>query len=360
MRDDRHLDESDLFEGAGASALRGGRGVANVANAGAQLMDRAPSARAAAIARNLAVHDWIALAYLTLIPSLLWMTPQSAARDRMISHHLALLVCVAGAIVAQRSEVLPRSFAVGGMYRVALVATTFVTYLLLGEALPVLNSRSLDRELYHLDLALFGFEPAVMMERWATPAVTDWFALFYVGYFAILGLFVLPMVFFSKNERLLGELALTMMLTFGVGQSVYALVPGFGPLTALPEAFHSELRGGIFFGYMNAIVSGAGAKKDIFPSLHTAVPVALTLLAFRHRKGRVMRWVWPPIMFVTANIVIATMFLRWHYLIDVVAGLVLAIGSHFGATRITDWELDRRRGSTLSALWPLWPNRSGR
>ncbi len=308
-------------------------------------------ARAVAAAKNLAVHDWVSLAYLALVPTALWLRPPSEARERMISHHVVLLLCVATGIILARSEARPR-FAVGVFYRLSLMSSMLVTYLLLGEALPVLNSAALDRELYHLDLTLFGFEPAVVMEHWATPGVTDWFSLFYVSYFALLALFVLPIVFFGKNERLGGELANVMMLTFGLGQTLYVLVPGFGPLTALPEAFHEPLHGGPFFAMMNAIVSGAGAKKDIFPSLHTAVPVALSLIAFRHRRGPLMRWVWPVMAFITANIVVATMLLRWHYLIDVIAGLVLASSVVWAAGRIAEWEMQRRPSVRLGQLWP--------
>ncbi len=323
------------------------------------IVERPPLGRWALAIRSFAIHDWVALGYLTLLPLWLWTTPANPQRERMINHHMLLLVCVGACVLLARAEPRrsgsSRQFAIGVIYRLALVASMFVTYLLLGEALPLLNTRALDLELYHLDLTLFGFEPAVVMERWATPGVTDWFALFYVGYFGLLGFFVLPIVFFGKSERLGGELAVVMMLTFGIGQTVYALVPGFGPIHALPEAFHGPLQGGVFFRLMNAIVSGAGAQKDIFPSLHTAVPVALTLLAFRHRRGPIMRWAFPVMAFVTVNIVIATMFLRWHYLVDVIAGLCLASFSVYAAARISEWELTRRRQAGLGEFWPGLP-----
>ena len=321
--------------------------------------DRDPLRRASFALRSFALHDWVALGYLMLVPLALWLTPASETRARIISHHITLLVSVAACIAVARAEprrtAASRQFWISVIYRLALVASMLVTYLLLGDALPLLNTRALDHQLYHLDLALFGFEPAVLMERWATPAVTDWFALFYVGYFGLLAFFVLPIVFLGKSKRLGGELAVVTMLTFGIGQTVYALVPGFGPIHALPQAFHGPLHGRALFNLMNAIVSRGGAQKDIFPSLHTAVPVALTLLAFRHRRGRVMRWAWPVIAFVTVNIVIATMFLRWHYLVDVIAGLCLAVFSVHAAGRISEWEINRRRAAGLGDLWPGLP-----
>ena len=50
-------------------------------------------------------------------------------------------------------------------------------------------------------------------------------------------------------------------------------------------------------------------------------------------------------VFFASQIAISTMFLRWHYLIDVIAGLVLAaVVSHLSA-RIAIWEDEKRRGA---------------
>jgi membrane-associated phospholipid phosphatase len=60
---------------------------------------------------------------------------------------------------------------------------------------------------------------------------------------------------------------------------------------------------------------------------------------------------------VTVNTIVATMFLRWHYLIDVIAGLALAFGSIIAADKVVTWELARRVASDLPSLWPAWPSR---
>lgn len=50
---------------------------------------------------------------------------------------------------------------------------------------------------------------------------------------------------------------------------------------------------------------------------------------------------------------IATMFLRWHYLIDVVAGLMLATTAALLIGPVIDWELRRREHRLRTPLWPL-------
>ncbi len=306
--------------------------------------------------RNLAVHDWVALGFLTLAPLVLALsgtwTPE---RQRMVLRHGLLCCLVAGAVVAGRIGNGTRSWFAGIYYRIALASAVAVTYVLLGESLPLLSSGDLDRQLYHLDLRLFGFEPAVLMERWATPGTTDWFSFFYLCYFGLIFLFLMPLVFVSKSNRLAAELSFTVLLVYGIGQSLYVIVPGYGPLRALSDAFHHELPGGAVFRGMHAFVSDAGAKKDIFPSLHTAIPTSFSLLGFRHRD--VLGRSWMLVVFVTVNTVVATMFLRWHYLIDVIAGLVLAFFVVLAAGRVVSWEFERRERGGLPELWPRWPSR---
>lgn len=333
----------DVPESAAAEVGGGWRGPRRPSRWGAALL-------------NVAAHDWIALGYLALVPlALAFAGPWTEAHGRLVIRHSILLALVAGAVVAARLEARPRSWVVAGMYRSALLSAMSVTYLFLGEALPLLNPGALDRELYQLDLRLLGVEPAVLLERWATPWTTDWFSFFYMGYFALHAFFVIPIAFLARNRRLGAELAFAMMFVYALGQSIYVLVPGYGPLRALTDAFHAELPGGSVFQAMHAFVDDAGAMKDIFPSLHTAVPTTLTLIAFRHR--RVLGRAWIPVAFVTANTVVATMFLRWHYLVDVLAGLALAFATASVAVRVVDWEERRRARTGLPDAWPEWPSR---
>jgi membrane-associated phospholipid phosphatase len=91
---------------------------------------------------------------------------------------------------------------------------------------------------------------------------------------------------------------------------------------------------------------------DIFPSLHTGAPTMLALFSFRNRKDLPFRYTWPVVAFCAVNIIIATMFLRWHYLIDVVAGFSIAVGAVLLGRPVVRWELARRARENLGELWP--------
>ena len=106
-----------------------------------------------------------------------------------------------------------------------------------------------------------------------------------------------------------------------VGHIIYTFVPGAGPFRTM--SFRRELPQVFWWRQCELMVGNAGAQLDIFPSLHTALPTLFALHAFRHRRSSPFRYLWPLSALFAANIIVATMFLRWHYAVDVLAGLLL-------------------------------------
>ena len=59
---------------------------------------------------------------------------------------------------------------------------------------------------------------------------------------------------------------------------------------------------------------------DIFPSGHTIIALLVMWLAKRHRvRG------WPLLIPLVAGLVAATVYLRYHYGVDVLAGVAIAV-----------------------------------
>ena len=310
--------------------------------------------------RALAPQDYVVCAFLLFLNLAVLDADPSAERTRCLLNIGSLFVFHGACVVAVRSGVLTHRFLSPLLYRVATYGGVQLTYFMFAELLPVVNHRSLDHGLYQLDLTCFGVEPAAYFDRFVTPATTEWFAFFYFGYFLLLALHVLPILFLVKNARVLGEFALGMILLFCIGHTLYVLVPGYGPYRAMPELFAHGLPSGLWWDLTRKLVATSGAQKDIFPSLHTAAPTLLLLYSF-HRRGEIpFRYSWPFVGFFAVNIVLATMFLRWHYVIDVVAGLLLAITAHTLSVWLTGREIDRRESLGLGPAWPEWGTRVAR
>src|SRR5262249_45704578 len=148
--------------------------------------------------------------------------------------------------------------------------------------LPIINTTTYDENLYHYTVRLFGFEPTVALERFSSPGVVEFFAFFYYSYFFLIASFIFVMVFTSRSDRRLSHFATGLLLVVSIGQFIYTLVPGFGPYAHLAHEYQGPLRGGVFYWMVIDTVSKAGALRDIFPSLHTALPMFLTFFAWKH------------------------------------------------------------------------------
>ena len=305
------------------------------------------------------LNDWLQLAYLSFLNgALLSVSSPSPAYARAATEMACLwLFFVTSVLVLVRGRLLTHPFLAPLVFRVGHVSGIMITYFAMRGFLPIVSPGTLDRELHEFDLALFGLEPSVAMQPFISSATTEWFAFFYYGYFFLLGLHALPIVLLSRHPRMLAEFGLGMFFVLGVGQSLYLLVPGFGPGIGTPELFDTDLPDGMWWGLVESLVASGGAQKDIFPSIHTAAPSFILLFSFHNRRHAPYRHTWPALAFFVTNIIIATLFLRWHWLLDVVAGLALAFLGHVAGVYGSSWEARRRLKTGAGAAWPSWPPR---
>ena len=301
--------------------------------------------------RELAIHDWLVIGYLVILTAAVGFSPTSPAQDRCLGHVTSMLAFCLAVLALVRGGLLKGGVIAPLLYRFGVYGTVQISYFELRELLPVVNASSLDAQLSYIDERILHFEPSLFMDRFVSPATTEWFAFFYFGYFALLAVHVLPMVFFSRRRRLTAEFALGMITVYATAHTIYMLVPGYGPVRFLADRYEHALPSGFWLdAVLNAVQSG-GAQKDIFPSLHTAGPVFLSLFSFRHRDKWPFKYTWPLVAFFSANIVIATMFLRWHYLIDVLAGIALSSGACLLAGVSSRREIDYREQNGLQPVW---------
>jgi hypothetical protein len=308
--------------------------------------------------RSFAAADVLVLFYLLELNVAVLIAAESPYRTQSLLQVIGLLVVFLVCLTLVRSQALSSSFWSALLYRIGIYGTVQQSYFFFKHLLPVVNPGSLDHQLYALDLQLFGFEPAIWMDQFVNPLTTEWFAFFYFCYFFLLAAHIFPIIFGSRDQMLLGEFMLGMLIIVCIGHTGYILVPGFGPFRAMPEMFERELPSGLWMDLVWSTVRTNGAMKDIFPSLHTAGPCFIAMFSFRNRDRLPFRFTWPLLTFFAANIIIATMFLRWHYVIDVFAGFSLATLAALISPRITRWEVTRRLASNLPLLVPVFGRQS--
>ena len=81
----------------------------------------------------------------------------------------------------------------------------------------------------------------------------------------------------------------------------------------------------------------ADVQRDVFPSGHTQITLLVMVLAFRYRSRT--RWF---LLGIGSALIVATVYLRYHYVIDLLAGTLFAILTLQVASLLDSW-WDRRR-----------------
>ena len=302
---------------------------------------------------KLALQDWLILAYLAVLLAqvLLGHGPRRHAAIGWVMLDLAVWVFV---LALTRSRLLAaHPFVAATLYRAGIGFPILASFLELQFILPTAGHPPLDAELHALDLRLFGVEPAQAWDRFVTPATTEWFAFFYYGYFFLLAVHVLPMLGGAKSGPFLARFSFGFLWLYCVGHALYTFVPAYGPYAFLGHDFKHTLEGPTWWRLVRSAVDSVdgGARTDVFPSLHTALPTYLSLFSFLERRRMPFKITWLPLSLFTTQIIAATMFLRWHYLIDICAGLTLAVSGILVSRVALRWDAARER----QGGGPVWP-----
>jgi membrane-associated phospholipid phosphatase len=270
---------------------------------------------AAARAAWLSPCDKVVIAYLAIISALIVIsTPRVPNGWLLLAAHAAV---VAGILAL--AKYTGRDSLARGWYAVALVPLTYkeLTYLI-----PLLHPRSFDGELAAIDYRMFGVHPTIWLERFMSPLLTEVLQLSYTTYYflpLLLGGVLWRKRLFDKFHFLLFVIVLGFYLSY-LG---YIAVPATGP-RFLPEIQQQQTRplsGVLLFDEIHALLNRLEGKTyDAFPSGHTEL--TLLVLFYARRFHRPTFWALLP---AGVGLIISTVYLRYHYVIDVIAGAVLAL-----------------------------------
>jgi membrane-associated phospholipid phosphatase len=184
---------------------------------------------------------------------------------------------------------------------------------------PILNQRLFpdrDAAIARIDSFLFfGHDPLKLCERIISAPLSEWLSACYVFYGPLYPL-VLGAIFTKKERAPFREAAFAVTLVLAIGYVGYALVPVVGPLFA--EKFEKSLD--LYYtGWLkDQLMDRTRVPRDCFPSLHTAASLTMLWSAARHLP-RFARFLFP----VVISIPFACIYLRYHYVTDVLAGLAL-------------------------------------
>lgn len=169
-----------------------------------------------------------------------------------------------------------------------------------------------------LEEALFNGQPSIYLsERLTSVAFSEFLHLCYFAYIV-----VIPAVaahWYVRDREAFHELVLLLAVTMFGSYLFFILYPVDSPFYRF-ERLGPPFAGHFFFDLVHHVSSRGGARGGAFPSAHVSGAVIVWLIAWRHERPLAM--LLSPLIL---GVIVATVYGRFHYVLDSVAGCALAL-----------------------------------
>jgi len=181
-----------------------------------------------------------------------------------------------------------------------------------------------------LEATLFGGQPSMYLsQRLAFVPLSEFLHFSYLAYIV-----VIPAVagywYFSNRREAFGELLLALSVVMLGSYLFFILFPVDSPYY-LSARLAPPLSDHIFFKLVHQVSARGGARGGAFPSAHVSGGLVVLLVAWRHQR-RLAVLIAP----IIGGVVMATVYGRFHYALDTIAGLLLGATIVFACRQLVD------------------------
>jgi membrane-associated phospholipid phosphatase len=212
-------------------------------------------------------------------------------------------------------------------------------YTNLHDTIHFVNPNDVQEWFLQADIWLFGVEPTIWAQQFYRPWRTEVLSFFYASYLPMTVLIPL-ILYIQKRDLQARETMLGIVLCFYAGYFLYIAFPTVPPRLYMAEQYTHNLEGGLLMSTQQAMVSiTESSSRAAFPSLHAAITLLTLMYSFRFLR-KLFWFLLPQGMML----LIATIYLRHHYIVDLFVGFALAVVMHKYAPRCeVAWERFRER-----------------
>jgi membrane-associated phospholipid phosphatase len=230
---------------------------------------------------------------------------------------LGCLLGSAGVIAWAARQPTPWRWRVRLLYYPAAMGISFYA---MEHALPLLGASKVDAMLLDWDRALLGETPAVSWESWLQPWLVDVSMAGYLFFFFYL--IAGPGRYCLRNVALFRKCIVGLFTMYGLGFLGYTFFPAGGPHRWM--TFKTPLQGPWILDWTLKTVNAGSNCVDVFPSIHFAATLYLLMFDWQHHRRRFW-WALVPCLVLWFS----TLYLRFHYFVDLLGGVVVALAGWF-------------------------------
>lgn len=268
---------------------------------------------------RLAAPDVVILAYQSIVAVTILAT---WSRHDLPAAYLGLNIALMGITVglARLEEARPSGLTtfLHSWWPVLAVPISFKEVAWVVPGVQSFADHAWDWKLQGLDEWLFG-DTRGFFRSIASAPVADLMTIGYWSYFP-LSLVLGAALYRPPDLRRFREAVTVLLVGWFLSYLGYYAIPAVGPHHAVDDGFRSPELAGVFWAgaFHRLLMTLEGTIPDAFPSGHALIAMLVLVLAWRLHR-RVFRWLLP----FSATLILATMYLRYHYVVDVLASVVL-------------------------------------
>ncbi len=209
----------------------------------------------------------------------------------------------------------------GFFYFIRIIYPLFLLSFFYGET-AFLNhffiNKNLDYIFMQIDQKVFGFQPALMFSK-----VYHRYWLSELLNFAYLSFLFMPLfvgiLFYRYRKQHFEKVIFTIVTSFLIFYILFIIFPVVGPQFYWHGADAKAVESGFFSKAVKFIQKIAEHPTGAFPSSHVGVSLIISFLLFKYFKKAF--YFIAPLSFL---ILFATVYIKAHYAIDVLGGIVFA------------------------------------
>lgn len=207
-------------------------------------------------------------------------------------------------------------------FRMALpFVMCIAVYTNLHDTVRFVNPNDIHHHLAAAEEWLFGGQPVVWAEAYITRGRTEFFNFFY-GNFYVVAPSVVILLWFTRRYAEARQVLLGTILCFYSGYVLYVIFPAAPPRLYFESLglFSVPLRGGAITNAQQALIEMMPnhAARAAFPSLHAGVSTLSLVYAWKYCRG-----FFPVLLAFVVPLLVATVYLRHHWIVDLLAGMAL-------------------------------------
>jgi membrane-associated phospholipid phosphatase len=204
-------------------------------------------------------------------------------------------------------------------YYFSPILFVIVIYESLGDLIQHLQP-DVDPRLIQIDFSIFGVQPTLWMQQWIVPWFTDVLSLAYLSYY-FLPVVLIVVLYLKGRTTELDRSVFVLAFGYYVSFIGYILFPAVGPRYAMAHLYSVPLEGSLITDFVRDTLNALEHnKRDCMPSGHTQIVLIVLYLA--HRYEKFLFYLFLPIV---CALILSTIYLRYHYVIDLLVGMALAV-----------------------------------